>query len=103
MISLGAFQKANDLRETLDSLCARNEAAVYADYQGGDPHPARTCRDNAVVSRNIFASHSRVRVGSIPVVVEGSFLQHRQQFIVGELARRSAGRRRKIRKLVCLA
>ena len=93
MVALRALQKTYDLREPLDALLACDESAIDSDHQRHDCEPAGSGSDNTIIPGNIFASHSRVRIRSFPVVVKARFLQHRQQFIVTHFA--SAGRRRR--------
>ncbi len=87
MVSLCVFEEVDDFREALDALGACNESAIDANDEGGDAHAAGAGRDDAIISGNIFARHSGVGIGSIPVVVEAGFLHHRQKFVVAEFAR----------------
>src|SRR5450755_153497 len=94
------FEKAYDFRQPFNALRVCDETAIYSDDQRGDSHTARAGRDEAIVARNIFASHPRVRVSALPVVVKTGFLQHREQFIVAEFAGGGAGGLRQWRRTI---
>src|ERR1039458_25839 len=67
VISRGMFEKINDLGQPLDALLTRNKTALDADHEGHDAEAAGSRRDDAIVSGNIFTSHARVGICSLPV------------------------------------
>src|SRR6266852_2664594 len=58
VIALCAFEKTDNLRDTLNPLFARDEPAIYADYKGGDAKPARSGCNDSVISGNVLAGHA---------------------------------------------
>ena len=81
------LEESNNFGQPFDSLLTRNESAVGSDNKRSDAKTAGTGGDNTVVARNAFAGHARVGVGGLPVIAEGRFLHHGQQFFVAERAR----------------
>src|SRR4029077_16721732 len=74
VVTLGVFKKSHNLAQPLDSLFPRDEAPIHAHNQGGDGESARAGGNDAVVARNVLASHARVRIPSFPVITEAGLL-----------------------------
>src|SRR6202049_5085963 len=76
VVTLRVFKKSDNLAQPLNSLVPRDEAPIYAHNQGSDGESARAGGHDAVVARNVLASHARVRISSFPVIMETGLLQH---------------------------
>src|SRR5689334_21454396 len=92
VIALGTFKETHDFTEAFYALFASDEVAIDSDNQRRNSESARTGGNDTVVSWNVFACHSGVRISSIPVIAKAGLLQHGEKFIVAEFARRGASR-----------
>ena len=77
------------------ALFARDEATIHSHDERHDAESAGPGRDDALVSGNIFQRRAGNWMRTFPVITKAGFLQHGEQFIVGQFF---GGRRRRLPK-----
>ena len=60
------------------------KSAIDADDERHDAEAARARRDDAIVAGNILERRAGVGMRAFVVVAEAFFLQHGEEFVVGE-------------------
>src|SRR5712692_2187489 len=73
VIALRVLEEAYDAEQAVESLLAGDEVPVDADEQRQDPEARGAGRDDSGLARDVFVSHARTGLGTLPVILKGCF------------------------------